>query len=68
MIGPRRGDGAEADQEGQVTVLLFWTEDQNALRVCPAGTGRSMASNVIAMATTASEKKMSRSTPRDVSS
>jgi hypothetical protein len=33
------------------------TEDQNSDTVPPSGTGNSIASNVIAMATTASEKK-----------
>jgi hypothetical protein len=39
-------------------------EDQNSDAVSPVGTGRSMANSVMAMATTASEKKISRSTPR----
>ena len=41
------------------------TEDQSSATVCPVGTGSSRASNVIAMATTASENAISRSVARD---
>jgi hypothetical protein len=47
---------------------LCRTDSQNSGTVPPSGTGRSIASSVIAMATTASENKVSRSVARDSAS
>src|ERR1700733_6225503 len=44
---------------------LSWMEAQSALDVAPVGTGSSSASRVIAIATTASEKKIRRSAAPD---
>jgi len=56
MVAPRRGDDAEADQEGYVVTVVVPQRRPERRDGIALRTGSSMASNVIAMATTASEK------------
>ncbi|GAB3947757.1 hypothetical protein GCM10027614_43570 [Micromonospora vulcania] len=66
---PEGGDHHEAEQEGQVLPGEQLAEEcQRAASSLPSGSGSSIASNVSAIAMTASEKKTRRSNPRSVPS